>query len=103
MTITDPAQRYTRSIALHRRAAGIILGGVNSNFRLGMTPVPLFWSSGLGAHVTDVDGNDYIDYVLGMGPAILGHRPARVVEAVAASLSVGQTLAGQHEIGNRGA
>ncbi len=98
MSGTDQTQRYARSIALHRRAEKTLPGGVNSNFRLGGTPVPLFWSSGLGAHVTDADGNDYVDYVLGMGPAILGHRPAAVVEAVAASLSLGQTLAGQHEM-----
>ncbi|MGH7919320.1 MAG: aspartate aminotransferase family protein [Candidatus Dormibacteraceae bacterium] len=95
---TDPAPRYARSTALHRRAGQTMPGGVNSNFRLGGTPVPLFWSSGQGAHLTDADGNDYVDYVLGMGPAILGHRPAPVVEAVAAALDLGQTLAGQHEI-----
>jgi glutamate-1-semialdehyde 2,1-aminomutase len=98
MSGTEQTERYARSIALHRRAEKTLPGGVNSNFRLGGTPVPLFWSSGLGAHVTDADGNDYVDYVLGMGPAILGHRPAPVVEAVAAALSLGQTLAGQHEM-----
>ena len=97
-TSADLAQRYARSIALHRRAAHTMPGGVNSNFRLGGTPVPLFWSSGQGAHVIDADGNDYVDYVLGMGPAILGHRPPPVVEAVAAALSLGQTLAGQHQL-----
>ncbi|MBO0744336.1 MAG: aspartate aminotransferase family protein [Candidatus Dormibacteraeota bacterium] len=95
---TDLSQRYARSIALHRRAGHTMPGGVNSNFRLGGTPVPLFWSSGEGAHLTDADGNDYVDYVLGMGPAILGHRPPSVVEAVAAALSLGQTLAGQHQM-----
>lgn len=97
MTEFDEAQRYAHSIALHRRAGVTMPGGVNSNFRLGGTPVPLFWLSGLGAHLTDADGNDYIDYVLGMGPAILGHRPASVVEAVGTALTLGQTLAGQHE------
>ena len=94
--MTDTTRRYTRSIELHRRGRDVLPGGVNSNFRLGGTPVPLFWSSGRGAHVTDVDGNRYVDYVLGMGPAILGHAPAAVVDAVAHTLGLGQTLAGQH-------
>lgn len=94
----DPSERYARSIALHRRAGHTMPGGVNSNFRLGGTPVPLFWSSGQGAHVIDVDGNDYVDYVLGMGPAVLGHCPPPVVEAVAGALNLGQTLAGQHQM-----
>lgn len=87
--------RYQRSAELHERAVGPLPGGVNSNFRLGGDPVPLFWSSGKGAHLEDVDGNRYIDYVMGMGPSILGHAPDAVVDAVAAALARGQTLAGQ--------
>ena len=44
----------------------------------------------------DVDGNVHIDYVLGNGPAILGHAPKPVIEAVARSLGDGQVYAGQH-------
>ena len=44
----------------------------------------------------DVDGNEYIDYLLGLGPHILGHSPDVVVRAVADSLSDGQLFAGQH-------
>ena len=44
----------------------------------------------------DVDGNDYIDYLLGLGPHILGHAPEPVVQAVADSLADGQLFAGQH-------
>jgi len=46
-----------------------------------------------GARLYDVDGNVHIDYVLGNGPAILGHAPGRVIEAVAASLGEGQLFA----------
>jgi glutamate-1-semialdehyde 2,1-aminomutase len=70
---------------------------VNSNFRLGSHPVPLFFTRGAGAHLWDVDGNEYIDYVLGMGPNILGHAPPDVVEAVAETLSRGNLFAGQHQ------
>ena len=62
-----------------------IPGGVNSTARAtwsGWDPYPLFIASGSGSHLTDVDGNDYIDYLLGLGPMLLGHRPPRVTQAV---------------------
>jgi glutamate-1-semialdehyde 2,1-aminomutase len=62
-----------------------IPGGVNSTARAtwsGWNPYPLFVESGTGSHLTDVDGNEYIDYLLGLGPMLLGHRPPRVTQAV---------------------
>jgi glutamate-1-semialdehyde 2,1-aminomutase len=44
-----------------------------------------------------VDGNRSIDYVLGMGPNILGHAPAPVIRAVGESLALGQLFGAQHE------
>ncbi len=64
--------------------------------RYAATPVPLFFKRGEGARLYDVDGNVHIDYVLGNGPAILGHAPKPVLEAVAASLAEGQVYAAQH-------
>ena len=54
-------------------------GGVNSNFRLGISPTPLVFERGEGPYLYDVDGNRLIDYYLGMGPMILGHRPQALV------------------------
>jgi glutamate-1-semialdehyde 2,1-aminomutase len=45
-----------------------------------------------------VDGNTYIDYMLGMGPVILGHGDSRVTEAVIAAVRDGMSLAGQHPL-----
>ncbi len=62
-----------------------IPGGVNSTARAtwsGWAPYPLFVDSGEGSRLRDVDGNEYIDYLLGLGPMILGHRPPRVTQAV---------------------
>ena len=64
--------------------------------RYASTPVPLFFARGEGARLYDVDGNVHIDYVLGNGPAILGHAPKAVIEAVARSLADGQVYAAQH-------
>ncbi|MBS0373785.1 MAG: aspartate aminotransferase family protein [Proteobacteria bacterium] len=71
-------------------------GGVNSNVRLGGTP--LCFASGAGSHLTDVDGKVYIDYALGMGPNILGHAPPAVIAEVSRTLSIGQLFAGQNAI-----
>jgi glutamate-1-semialdehyde 2,1-aminomutase len=85
---TPESQRY------HELAKTRIAGGVNSNVRLSSSPI--CFASGRGSHLTDVDGNVYIDYALGMGPSILGHAPAAVTEEVARTLGIGQLFAGQH-------
>lgn len=78
-------QRDT-SQALLARAARTIPGGVNSPVRAfkGVGGTPVFFQTGQGAHLTDVDGNRYIDYVGSWGPMILGHGRSEVVEAVKA-------------------
>jgi len=73
-------------------------GGVNSNYRLGIAPTPLVFERGAGPYLYDADGNRLIDYYLGMGPMILGHNPAPVLEAVQAQLSSGILYAGQSRI-----
>ena len=74
---------YAKSIALYERTKKTLAGGVSSNVRYAATPVPLFFTRGEGARLYDVDGNVHIDYVLGNGPAILGHAPKPVIAAVA--------------------
>jgi glutamate-1-semialdehyde 2,1-aminomutase len=89
-------RRYDKSIRLYERTKRHLAGGVSSNVRYASTPVPLFFARGEGARLYDVDGNVHIDYVLGNGPAILGHAPKPVIEAVARSLADGQVYAAQH-------
>jgi glutamate-1-semialdehyde 2,1-aminomutase len=88
----------THSQSHHQQAARLIAGGVNSNVRLPGQGTPLCFAKAQGAHLTDVDGNDYIDYALGMGPAVLGHAPKVVVDAIAGSLSTGQLFGGQSSV-----
>src|SRR3954466_10264943 len=87
---------YAKSIELYERTKKTLAGGVSSTVRYAATPVPLFFERGEGARLYDIDGNVHIDYVLGNGPAILGHAPKPVIDAVAASLSEGQVFAAQH-------
>ncbi|MBV8189960.1 MAG: glutamate-1-semialdehyde 2,1-aminomutase [Alphaproteobacteria bacterium] len=87
---------YAQSIALYDRTRKHLAGGVSSNVRYASTPVPLFFVRGEGARLYDVDGNVHIDYMLGNGPAILGHAPRPVIDAVARTLCDGQVYAAQH-------
>jgi glutamate-1-semialdehyde 2,1-aminomutase len=89
---------HDRSKALYERSRRVIPGGVSSNIRSRWKPFPLFYTHGSGSRVWDVDGNEYIDYVLGRGPLVLGHSPAPVVEAVKRQLDRGLMYAGQHEL-----
>ncbi len=74
----------THSSDLFSRAQRRIPGGVNSPVRAfrGLGREPFFVERAVGASIWDVDGHEYIDYVGTWGPAILGHAPKVVVEAV---------------------
>jgi len=79
------AARYARSSELFCKAAELIPSGVNSTARAiwsGWDPHPIFAEEGSGSRLKDADGNIYIDYLLGLGPMILGHRPPKVTAAV---------------------
>ncbi len=89
---------WQRSQELLARAKQSLVGGVNSNVRLATKPFPLFFDHAEGAMIYDVDGNGYIDYVLGQGPMILGHSHPAVLEAVNQAMRRGQLYAGQHEL-----
>jgi glutamate-1-semialdehyde 2,1-aminomutase len=81
---------------LLERARTTSPGGVHSNVRLGARPHPLFFERADGVRLWDADGNEYIDFVLGQGPMLLGHAHPAVTAAVSQSLRSGQLYAGQH-------
>ncbi len=74
----------TESKKLFHEARHLIPGGVNSPVRAfkSVDGEPFFVRRAAGSRIWDVDGNEMIDYVGTWGPAILGHAPACVVEAV---------------------
>ncbi|KAB2653283.1 MAG: glutamate-1-semialdehyde 2,1-aminomutase [Verrucomicrobia bacterium] len=75
---------YQRSHELFATALGLIPGGVNSPVRAfrAVGGEPFFAVRAQGARIWDVDGNEYIDYVGTWGPAIHGHAPAAIIEAI---------------------
>lgn len=81
----------TESKQLYERARATIPGGVNSPVRAfgSVGGRPFFTASGAGSRLRDVDGAEYIDYVLSWGPLILGHAHPLVNEAVERSVRKG--------------
>jgi glutamate-1-semialdehyde 2,1-aminomutase len=86
-----------RSQKLFDQASKVIPGGAGSSARtvkFGWRPYPPFMAEGAGPRLRDVDGNEYIDYLLGLGPMILGHRHPAVTKAVASAVSTYGTCFG---------
>lgn len=81
----------TRSSSLFAEARRYIPGGVNSPVRAfrGIGGEPFFVERAQGSHIWDADGREIIDYVGTWGPAILGHTPTVVLEAIAAAAQKG--------------
>ncbi|RHW40656.1 glutamate-1-semialdehyde-2,1-aminomutase [Neobacillus notoginsengisoli] len=75
---------YDKSIEAFKEAKKLMPGGVNSPVRAfkSVDMDPIFMARGKGSKIYDIDGNEYIDYVLSWGPLILGHTNDRVVEAI---------------------
>ena len=85
----------TTASTLWLRATKLIPGGVNSPVRamkaVGLEE-PLFVARGSGAHIEDVDGRRYLDWVMSWGPLILGHADPETIEAVVAAAERGTTF-----------
>lgn len=75
---------YDKSVEAFKEAKTLMPGGVNSPVRAfkSVKMDPIFMERGKGSKIYDIDGNEYIDYVLSWGPLILGHTNDRVVEGI---------------------
>ncbi len=75
---------YENSKKAFQESINLLPGGVNSPVRAfkSVNMDPIFMEKGKGSKIYDIDGNEYIDYVLSWGPLILGHANDRVVEAI---------------------
>ncbi|GAD51257.1 glutamate-1-semialdehyde aminotransferase [Halarchaeum acidiphilum MH1-52-1] len=75
---------------LYDRALGVLPGGVNSSVRAAPQPYPTFVRKGDAGRVVDADGNKYVDWVMGLGPLLLGHDvPESVQSAIQRRASEG--------------
>jgi glutamate-1-semialdehyde 2,1-aminomutase len=87
------ARTLTKSRAHFQRAVQRLPLGVASNFRYWGEERTIYIKFGRGGRITDIDGNSYVDYRLGYGPAILGYADARVDEAARQGMDMGGVFA----------
>jgi glutamate-1-semialdehyde 2,1-aminomutase len=82
--------RLAADVELRARAKKVIPGGLYGHQNVASLPpgYPQFMNGGLGCHVWDADGNEYIDLMCSYGPVLLGHRHPKVEEAAARQAAV---------------
>ena len=97
------ARRHTQSTRLFAAASRILPGGVDSPVRafksVGATPI--FVERARGAHLEDVDGHTYIDYVMSWGPLIHGHAPRGLIKALGVAAAKGTSFGAPTELETR--
>jgi glutamate-1-semialdehyde 2,1-aminomutase len=86
--ISSTRARLANSAGLHARASRVLPDGVGA-YSQQRLPHPIYLARAEGARLYDVDGNGYVDYMLGAGPAILGHRHPAIMDAVQDALASG--------------
>src|SRR5205814_9332098 len=95
-SVTDvvAARPAAASRAVMARARELFPGGVSSPVRAfrGVGGEPFVVERGAGARIWDVDGNEYLDYVLSWGPLVLGHAPAMVLDALRETMERGTSF-----------
>jgi glutamate-1-semialdehyde 2,1-aminomutase len=86
--------KIERSIAAYARARKVIAGGVNSPVRalssVGLSPI--FMKSGAGSMLYDLDGHEYLDYLMSWGALLLGHAQPSVIRAIAGAATRGTSF-----------
>ena len=94
MTGVETTRDTTRSRELMARARELFPGGVSSPVRAfgGVGGEPFVVERGAGARIWDVDGNEYLDYVLSWGPLVLGHAPSVVLDALRETMERGTSF-----------
>ncbi len=94
---------YEKSQQAFKEALSLMPGGVNSPVRAfkSVKMDPIFMERGKGSKIYDIDGNEYIDYVLSWGPLILGHTNDRVVEGIKKVAELGTSFGAPTEVENK--
>lgn len=86
------AEKHPKSIELFEEAKASLLGGVPNNWMVRWAgTAPIFVKEAKGAHVVDVDGNQYVDFCLGDTGSMVGHAPDPAVKAISEAVKHGTT------------
>src|SRR5699024_2400489 len=87
-------KKFDQSIDAYKEAVDLMPGGVNSLVIVFKAVVmsAIFMESVKGSKITDIDGNEYIDYVLSWGPLLLGHAEDNVVKKLQVATAKGTSF-----------
>ena len=89
---------FSKSKKMYDEAKEYIAGGISSQIRINdPAKIPMFFTHAKGSKMWDVDGNEYIDYIQGMGPNLFGHSPDFISDLVKKEMDRGYVLAGQFD------
>jgi glutamate-1-semialdehyde 2,1-aminomutase len=91
-------KEYPKSKRMYDEAKEIFAMGVGSQVQSFGRPHPLYMAKAKGSRLYDIDGNEYIDYLLNYGPNILGHAPKTLHDAIKAQLDDGTGFGEPHPL-----
>ena len=91
------AAARTKSAACYLRASAVLGGNVGHDLRY-FEPMPLYIERGRAGRKWDVDGNEYIDFLMGNGALLLGHADPEVIDAIASAASRGRHFGNDHPL-----
>lgn len=96
-----------KSMELFKKAESIIMNGTQLYSKMPSVGVegvsPIYFVRGKGSHVWDLEGNEYIDFTMGLGPCMLGYNNPKIREAVLKQLKIGPIFSLPHPIEVEGA
>lgn len=91
------AERRPKSAAWFARARRALAGAVGHDLRYSL-PAPMYIERGRGGRKWDVDGNEYIDFLMGNGALLLGHADPEVLEAISRAAALGTHFGNDHPL-----
>lgn len=89
--IDEYIKRTPKSLEFSKTSKKVMPGGVTANIKF-FEPYPIIMKSGSGAYLTDVDDNEYIDYLLSYGALMTGHGHPKITEAIQKQLTKDGTV-----------
>jgi glutamate-1-semialdehyde aminotransferase len=100
MSSLDLRDRYARSRALFERARHVIPGGIHLSGRPLVDPdtTPMYFERAKGCRIWDVDGHEYVDYLMAFGPYLLGYAHRDVDRAAEEQGHQGRLLSMNHPV-----
>ena len=91
------AARRPKSAAMFERARKTLAGAVGHDLRYSL-PMPIYSQRGSGGLKWDIDGNEYVDFLMGNGALLLGHADPEVVDAIARAAALGTHFGNDHPL-----